>query len=248
MRSRLAWTVASVADRRSVQRATPRSRNRALNFSLGYFTVRGEDARVDGDVLVANRDLFLFDFNDFNSVSLGAEWLAPLGDYLEVGAGHRLSPAAAVDTIYDDFVRPDGREIEQELKLRIVPITATVRVLPLGRHAAFQPYVGGGIGIYNWRYSETGDFIDFTLPGRPIFRESYVGRPARPSVRSRCSARGLPLGNAHLRRRNALPESRRRSRRARFPGAEDRPRRLSLPRRRSGFGSERHRTSVCVGR
>jgi opacity protein-like surface antigen len=48
-----------------------------------------------------------------------------------------------------------------------------VRVLPLGRQGPFQPYVGGGIGIYNWRYSETGDFIDFTLPGRPIFHETF---------------------------------------------------------------------------
>ena len=49
-----------------------------------------------------------------------------------------------------------------------MPITGTVRVLPLGRQGAFQPYLGGGIGIYNWRYSETGDFIDFTFPGRPF--------------------------------------------------------------------------------
>ena len=172
MRSRLAWAVLSVSAV-SLAGAEPALAQQSLNFSLGYFTVRGEDARVDGDALVVNRELLLFDFSDFNTVSVGAEWLAPLGDFVEVGAGIGFT-SRGVDTIYDEFVRPDGSEIEQQLKLRIVPISGTVRLLPLGRHAAFQPYVGGGIGIYNWRYSETGDFIDFTRVGSPIFRESYV--------------------------------------------------------------------------
>jgi hypothetical protein len=143
-----------------------------LNLSVGYFAVRGEDARVDGDVLVENRDLFLFDFNDFNSASFGAEYLAPIGEYLEAGGGVSFT-FRTVDTIYDQYVRPDGSEIEQQLKLRIIPLTATVRVLPLGRSAAVLPYVGGGIGFFNWRYSETGDFIDFSVPGTPIFRDTY---------------------------------------------------------------------------
>jgi hypothetical protein len=193
MRSRLAWAVASVLTL-GLFSADAAFAQQSLNFSLGYFTVRGEDARVEGDVLVANRDILLFDFSDFNSVSLGAEWIAPIGDYFEVGAGIAFT-SQAVDTIYDEFVRPDDSEIEQQLKLRIVPITGTVRLLPLGRHAAFQPYLGGGIGIYNWRYSETGDFIDFTLPGRPIFRASYVADGTAVGPVAVFGARFL-LGNA----------------------------------------------------
>ena len=75
------------ARRQSCCTPIPLRAQQTLNFSVGEFSVRGEDARVDGDVLVANRDIFLFDFNDFNSPSIGAEWLVPLGDYLEVGAG-----------------------------------------------------------------------------------------------------------------------------------------------------------------
>jgi hypothetical protein len=173
MRSRLAWTVASLLTVGLLSADSAYAQQQSLNFSLGLFTVRGEDARVDNDVLVYNRNnLFLFDFDDFNSASLGAEYLVDLGEYLEVGAGVGFT-SRGVDTIYEDYERPDGSEIEQTLKLRIVPITATVRILPMGRSSAFQPYVGGGIGIYNWRYSETGDFIDFSVSGRPIFRESY---------------------------------------------------------------------------
>ncbi|MBA3270504.1 MAG: hypothetical protein H0T71_08310 [Acidobacteria bacterium] len=174
MRSPLVWSVVSVLTIGLLSADAAFAQQQSLNFNLGYFTVRGEDARVDGDALVQNRDLYLFDFKDFNSPSIGVDYLVGLGEFLEVGAGIGVT-TRGVDTIYDDFVRPDGSEIQQELKLRIVPMTATVRVLPLGRSAAFQPYVGGGIGIYRWRYAETGDFVDFTLAGTPIFRDSYVG-------------------------------------------------------------------------
>jgi hypothetical protein len=171
MRSRLAWTAASVLTV-SLLSADTAFAQQALNFSIGAFAVRGEDARVDGDALVENRGIYLFDFSDFTSASVAAEYLAPIGEFFEAGAGIGFT-SRGVDTIYDDYVRPDGSEIEQTLKLRIVPMTATVRVLPLGRSGVFQPYIGGGIGIFNWRYSEAGDFIDFSLPARPVFRDTY---------------------------------------------------------------------------
>lgn len=172
MRSRLAWAVASVLTASLLSADAAFAQQQMLNLNVGVFAVRGEDARVEGDALVVNRDIYLFDFDDFTSGSVGADYLFALGDFLEAGAGIAFT-SRGVDTIYENFERPDGSEIEQTLKLRVVPMTATVRILPLGRSSGFQPYVGGGIGIYNWRYSETGDFIDFTLPGRPIFRESY---------------------------------------------------------------------------
>jgi hypothetical protein len=180
-----AFAVLAAADGASAQQA--------VNFSIGYFTILGEDARVDGDVLVENRDLFLFDFDDFNTVSLGGEWLVPIGEYLEASAGLAFT-SRGVPTIYDQFVRPDGSEIEQELKLRIIPITGTLRVLPLGRRAAVQPYVGGGIGFFNWRYSETGAFINFVAPGRPIFRDSFVADGFSVGPVAVFGAR-VPIGN-----------------------------------------------------
>ena len=178
------------------------SAQQTLNFSLGYFALKGEDARVNQcrneparcDVLAENLDIFLFDISDFNSVSLGAEWLIPIGDYVEAGAGVAFT-RRTVPTIYADFTHPGGAEIEQELKLRNVPFSATVRVLPLGRGAAVQPYVGGGIGVNVWRYSETGEFIDFTTPNRTIFREAYV---ASGTAIGPVAVFGLrvPLGNA----------------------------------------------------
>ena len=143
-----------------------------FNFSLGYFTPRGEDARAEGDVINANRNFLAFDVSDFNSASIGGEWLVPLGDFVEAGAGVSFS-RRTVASVYNDFVDIDGSEIEQDLRLRLVPVAFTVRVLPLGQRNALQPYIGAGLGIINWRYSESGEFIDFAN-NREIFRDQYV--------------------------------------------------------------------------
>jgi hypothetical protein len=196
MRARLVSTLAGVLAFTVLSADAAFAQQQSVNFSLGYFTIRGEDSRVTGDVLVENRDLFLFDFSDFNSAALGAEYLVSLGEFLEVGGSVGYT-SRGVDTLYEDYERPDGSEIEQELKLRIVPMSATIRVLPLGRSGAFQPYVGGGLGIYSWRYSETGDFIDFSLPGRPVFRETYTQTGTSLGPVAVFGAR-VPLGNVTI--------------------------------------------------
>jgi len=144
----------------------------ALNFSLGLFTVRGEDARVDGDVINENRTYLAFDVSDFNSASVGAEWLVPLGEFLEAGAGVSFT-RRTVPSVYLDYTDNDGTEVDQDLRLREVPIALTVRVLPLGQRNALQPYFGAGLGIVSWRYSETGEFIDFNR-NLEVFRDQFV--------------------------------------------------------------------------
>ncbi len=153
--------------------ATPVAAQQAINVSVGGFVVAGEDARVNGDVLVANRDILNFDVRDFNAGSLNVEWLLPLGEFFEAGVGAGIS-SRQVPTVYDDFVNRDGSEIEQDLKLRVAPFTATFRVLPFGRSRAVQPYLGGGVGVFNYRYSEVGDFVDFR--DRSVFRDQFVAQ------------------------------------------------------------------------
>jgi opacity protein-like surface antigen len=55
----------------------------------------------------------------------------------------------------------------------MVPFTATMRFLPLGRGNGVEPYIGAGVAIVNWHYSETGDFVDFT--DGSIFPARYEG-------------------------------------------------------------------------
>lgn len=152
--------------------AWPAAAQQTLNFSLGYFTPHGEDARVDDDVLNANRNFLVFDIRDFDGASVGGEWIVPFGNFLEGSAGLSFS-RRTVSSVYACCVDSDGTEIDQDLRLRLVPIAFTVRVNPLGHSSPVQPYFGAGLGIFNWRYSESGEFVDFNA-GRAIFRDQFV--------------------------------------------------------------------------
>lgn len=163
----------------------------AINISVGYFAVNGEDARTAGDVLVANREILAFDIRDFDTGSVGLEWLLPIGEFLEVGAGAAFT-SRTVPSVYDGFVNRDGSEIEQDMKLRVAPFTATVRLLPFGRSRAVQPYLGGGIGLFSYRYSEVGDFVDFT--DRSVFRDRFVATGTETGGVALAGIR-LPIGD-----------------------------------------------------
>lgn len=144
----------------------------AFGFTLGYFSLSSRDGADDeNDVLFRNRDSLLFDIEDFNGATFGAEWLVGVTDYIELGAGVNYYQRT-VPSIYERLTHEDGSEIAQDLKLRQVPLAATVRFLPLGR-GGFQPYIGAGVGVINWRYTETGEFVDFN---NETFRASYEAK------------------------------------------------------------------------
>jgi opacity protein-like surface antigen len=158
----LALTSAS-AQAQVVQVSRGGDSRHAIGFSFGYFFVTSAEGRASGtpeDTILANLDDLAFEVNDFNNVTFGGEYLFGINDYLEAGVGVGYYQKT-VNSVYANFVNTHGSEIEQDLKLRIVPVTATIRFLPVGRTGPVQPYVGGGIGFFNWRYSEIGDFVDF---------------------------------------------------------------------------------------
>ena len=153
-----------------------------VNFTLGYFTPLGYDARDDDDVLLANSTFLLFDLDEFNGATVGGEWLFPLARHIEGGIGVSYS-SQTVPSVYADFVDPDGTEIDQDLKLRLTPLAFTVRLIPVSPRSPIQPYFGGGVGLINWQYSEQGEFVDFNA-GREIFdaRFEESGTNAGPIV------------------------------------------------------------------
>ena len=144
-----------------------------VNFSIGYFSLKGLESRVDDDVLLnnlQNEHPLLFEIGDFNSATFGAEYLVALGSNFEAGVGIGFSQRS-VPTIYEDLVRPGQVEIEQELKLRQVPVSFTGRFLLLPRGSAAEPYIGAGLVAIRYKYSEVGDFVD---TNGDIFPERYV--------------------------------------------------------------------------
>jgi hypothetical protein len=169
--SRPLWLVLLVVCGWFVVDARSALAQQTINVSLGYFTPRGADARVSGDVLNANRNFLTFDVKDFNGASIGGEWLFPVGRYIEAGAGVGFT-RKTVPTVYTRLVNANGSEIEQDLRLRTIPTALTFRVLPLGQDNGFQPYIGGGLALISWRYSESGQFVD--TRDNSIFNNSYA--------------------------------------------------------------------------
>ena len=158
-----------------IRRVSGSDTRQSFGVNLGGFFPKGEDSRVDGDVLFANRDFLIYDVEDFRGVNIGAEYLFGVTDHIEAGLDVSFYQRS-VPSIYAFETHADGREIEQDLKLRIIPVTASVRFLPTGRNATVQPYIGIGAGFLNWRYTETGEFIDFNKNPPEIFRARYVAK------------------------------------------------------------------------
>jgi len=167
----------------------------SLNIQLGVFTPRAEDARVAGDVLVTNRNYLFFNFSDFKGFTGGGEWLVVVGNNLEAGIGVGYYQRAVL-SVYEGWVDTDGSEISQEIKLRVVPLLATLKYLPFGARRAIQPYVGVGLAVYFWRYSETGEFVDFN--DNSIYRDVFVGSGTSVGPVATFGVRGRVSGQADI--------------------------------------------------
>jgi hypothetical protein len=150
---------------------SPAQAQQTVNFTLGHFSAFDPNSRTSGDVINENLTFLVFDPDEFGGASIGGEWLVGLGRFLEAGAGVSYT-AQTVPSFYQDFVDPDGTEVDQDLHLRITPIAFTVRVGLFGPSTPIQPYFGGGLGIFNWKYRESGEFIDFNA-GRTIFVDTF---------------------------------------------------------------------------
>ena len=83
----------------------------AVNLGVGWFMVRGEDAR-DSDVLIEDLQSLAFEVKDFNGPLVNGEWLIGFGDRVELGLGAGFYQRT-VPSVYADVVDSDGTEIEQ---------------------------------------------------------------------------------------------------------------------------------------
>lgn len=154
----------------------------SLNLNVGVFMPRGEDSRVANDVWLKDVPVYRFEIKDFTGGELSGEWNFAFGDHVELGLGGAFYQRT-VDTNYRDYTNPNHSEIQSKFKLRTVPVTGIVRLMPFGNSSSFQPYIGGGIGVVNWHYSEVGDFIDFN-DNNNVYHARYVanGNKAGPVV------------------------------------------------------------------
>jgi hypothetical protein len=161
-----------------------------LNLGAGFFRPAPLDTRVLGDVLFENMNQPIipgtippstasldFDFNRFRSLPLFMEWQMEFSDHFELGIGASYSNRR-VPSVYRDLINGQGTvdpfddtEIPQDLRLRVIPITAVARIV-FGRPGGTQGYFGGGAAIVNFRYSETGQFVQ--VSDLSVFTDQFV--------------------------------------------------------------------------
>ena len=128
------------------------------------------EGRVETDVLLIEHADLLFEVNEFNDRTIGVEWLRPIRDRFEAGVSVSYWQRT-VRTVHARLVNSDGSRVPRDMGFRQLPVALTARMLPLGQAYRVQPYLGGGIAVVNWRFSESGDFVN---AAQRVFRdESY---------------------------------------------------------------------------
>ena len=141
--------------------AAPRaaSAQQSVNFWIGAFIPR--DGRPFDDVLLNNTSFLSFRVRDFSNGTGGGEWAVDLGRHVDAGLGIGYYQGS-VPSVYTGYVNSDGTELRQEMRLRTVPFTAIIRVTPAVHGAPIEPYFGVGVGVLGWKYTEAGQFVDFS--------------------------------------------------------------------------------------
>ena len=179
----------------------------SVQFGVGYFSPRGFDGRATGDVWVANLSQpdvlpgvsgsLEFAIGDFRMWNMFGEWNVAFGDRIEASGGTGYY-RRTVNSRYRDLVNSarGNADINQDLKLRTIPITGLVRFMPFGKAGSAQPYVGVGVTAVNFRYIESGEFVDpsdFT-----IFCAGTVGCPNPKYLATGTAVGPVLLGGVRL--------------------------------------------------
>jgi len=137
---------------------------------------------VGGDTLTDGR---------WRGIYGGVEFSAGLGDHVELGF-HVDGYGRSLHTSYRDFERPSGREIQQTLKLTVVPVGVTLRLVAGGPRSSIVPYAAVGADLFYYKYEEFGEFIDFDSPSLPVFDDAFISEGVAPGFHVAAGLR-IPL-------------------------------------------------------
>jgi hypothetical protein len=132
-----------------------------------------------GNWFVASAGSDIFDFvtehltlerSSFNTPTIGAELGINVTTRIDVIAGFDFGKSST-SSEYRAFIDNNNLPIEQTTELKEFSVFGTLRysLLPKGQSISrlawiprtVTPYVGGGGGLLNYNFSQTGDFVDF---------------------------------------------------------------------------------------
>ena len=129
-------------------------------------------ARPDesSDLFRFTREQLTVGRGDFTSAMIGAEVGITAVDHLDLTLGLEYA-GRSVGSEMRDWVTQDDRPIRQTTEFRRWRVTAGAKayLLDRGRRisqhawipAAWSPYIGGGVGVTWYTFTQHGDFVDF---------------------------------------------------------------------------------------
>ncbi|HSP06199.1 MAG TPA: hypothetical protein VLR94_03435 [Acidobacteriota bacterium] len=133
----------------------------SVTFLGGYVLPRG-----DSDVYKQNEKETTFRVSDLNGFGGTIRYDKFIGEFINISGG--VSFFDSHTHVQDvEFVQDHGQPILRDIFLEIVPLEASLHVLPAGRNTVIIPYLGGGFGLYYWQYEEHGDFVIDRLSNNP---------------------------------------------------------------------------------
>jgi len=138
-----------------------------IDLRLGWF-FPSEDSNLFRD----DSALYRVSKGDWDSFAGGLEFNAILARNVELGV-HVDFYDKGIDTSYRNYTSETGLEIRQRLKLHIIPVGVSFRLVPTSSRVKVAPYVAVGGDAFFWQYEEHGDFIDFHDPSLPIIHDSF---------------------------------------------------------------------------
>lgn len=142
----------------------------SVNFKIGAFQPIQES-----DLWEVNLDNLAYTKGDLLDVYLGLEAEFPMGRYFtfSLELGHYRQD---IYTMYKDAEYLDGTPIYQDFFLKITSLEADFKIYPIGTRQLFNPYFGGGVGLYAWKYLQGGEFVDW------VTDEVYEGEAYNDAV------------------------------------------------------------------
>jgi hypothetical protein len=111
--------------------------------------------------------------SDWQGFTGGIAYFTKVAPNVEIGVSLD-GYSRQLDTSYRRYARPDGSEIYQTLRLRMVPMGLSIRFVPTGRRARVAPYLEFGGDLISYKYEAFGDFIDFRDDDLPVLDDSFV--------------------------------------------------------------------------
>jgi opacity protein-like surface antigen len=94
---------------------------------------------------------FIYHFDRYNAVMFSASYYT-----------------TTIGQSYRNFLDQNNNRIRHNTDFDIGSGSVAYVLFPAGTHTPVIPYLGAGVGFYNWRLREAGDFIDFDH-GNAIF-------------------------------------------------------------------------------